>query len=180
MPSSSFIVCLFATPQISGPTLRSVLLLPVLVSVAGLSEMAAPSSNKENALRSIHSPLLIIANWTRSTLTYSFALYVWISAPTFGSGPKECNAATKFIFFGASLPALGSGRYFNLTVWGLLSLLFVYRSLNRFKTILVSFAALFSANASQALLKPREPPKNEVHREIVSRTDFTTGETGIT
>ena len=142
--------------------------------------MAAPSSNKDNALRSIHSPLLIIANWVRSALTYAFALYVWISAPTFGSGPKECNAATKFILFGASLPAVGSGRYFNLAVWGLLFLWFIYRSLSGSKTILVSFAALFSANASQALLRPREAPRNEIHREIVTRTDFVTGETGMT
>ncbi|KAF9531078.1 hypothetical protein CPB83DRAFT_849293 [Crepidotus variabilis] len=148
-----------------------VLLLPILASALGLSEIAAPSNHK-NPLRSVHSPLLIVANWTRSALTYSFALYVWISAPTFGSGSRECNEATRLIFFGASLPALGSGRYLNLTIWGVFTLLFVYRALKGARTIAIACRALLSSSASQALLKPKGPPRNEVHREIVTRFNF--------
>lgn len=127
-------------------------------------------------MRPIHSPLLIIANWTRSAFTYSFALYVWISAPTFGSGPPECNAATRLIFFGASLPALGSGRWLNLAVWGILTLFFLWRAIKGWRTIFVAFRALFSSTAIEALLKPKHPPKNEVHREMVYRKDFRTGQ----
>lgn len=155
------------------------LFLPILVSAFGLSEIVAPA-NKTTPLRSVHSPLLIVANWTRSALTYSFALYVWISAPTIGSGPLECNAATKLIFFGASLPALSSGRYLNLAIWSVLTLLFLYRTMKSYTTILVATAALFSSTASQALLKPKEPPKNEIHREIVTRKNYATGETTLT
>ncbi|CAA7262100.1 unnamed protein product [Cyclocybe aegerita] len=151
-----------------------VLLLPVLASAFGLSEVMAPPQGK-NATRSVHSPLLIIANWTRSVFTYSFALYVWIAAPNFGSDPPECNEATRLIFFGASLPALGSGRILSLAGWGLFTLLFIWRTLKGAGTILIAFQALFSSTASQALLKPKHPPKNEVHRELVTRTDFVTG-----
>ncbi|KAF8961867.1 hypothetical protein BDZ97DRAFT_1177690 [Flammula alnicola] len=153
-----------------------VLLLPVLASAFGLSEIMSPSSSK-NATRSVHSPLLIVANWTRSAFTYSFAMYVWISAPTFGSGPPGCNAATRLIFFGASLPALGSGRYLNLAGWGVLTLLFVWRAIKGSQTILIAMRALFSSIGSQALLKPKYDPKNEVHRETVTRKNFATGET---
>ncbi|PPQ96480.1 hypothetical protein CVT26_010474 [Gymnopilus dilepis] len=151
-----------------------VLILPILVSAFGLSEIVTPQS-KKNATRSVHSPLLIVANWTRSALTYSFALYVWISAPTFGQGPPECNAATRLIFFGASLPALGSGRWLNLAGWGILTFFFVWRTIKGRRTILISFEALFSKRASQALLKAKHSPKNEVHSEVVTRTDFATG-----
>ncbi|PPQ95077.1 hypothetical protein CVT25_002600 [Psilocybe cyanescens] len=153
-----------------------VLLLPVLASAFGLSEIMAPQSTK-NSTRSVHSPLLIVANWTRSAFTYSFALYVWISAPTFGQGPPECNKATFFIFFGASLPALGSGRYLNLAVWSILTLTFVWRSLKGARTIFISLHALFSKTASQALLRPKHSAENEVHREVVRRKNFVTGET---
>ncbi|KAF8152964.1 hypothetical protein B0H34DRAFT_677195 [Crassisporium funariophilum] len=153
-----------------------VLLLPVLASAFGLSEIMTPSSPK-NSMRSVHSPLLIVANWMRSAFTYSFAIYVWMTAPTFGSGPPECNEATRLIFFGASLPALRSGRILMLSVWGLFTLLFIWRTLRGFKTIFIAFQALFSSSASQALLKPKHPPKNEVHREVVTRVNFTTGET---
>ncbi|KDR76997.1 hypothetical protein GALMADRAFT_424162 [Galerina marginata CBS 339.88] len=156
-----------------------VLLLPVLASAFGLSEVVTPQS-KKNVLRSVHSPLLIVANWTRSALTYSFAMYVWIAAPTFGSGPPECNAATRLIFFGASLPALGSGRWLNLAGWGVLSLLFIWRTIKGSKTIFIALRALFSKRASQALLKPKHTPKNEVHRETVMRKNFATGEVSHT
>ncbi|KAF8909687.1 hypothetical protein CPB84DRAFT_1842921 [Gymnopilus junonius] len=152
-----------------------VLILPVLASAFGLSEIVTPQS-KKNATRSVHSPLLIVANWTRSALTYSFALYVWIAAPTFGSGPPVCNAATRLIFFGASLPALGSGRWLSLAGWGVLTFFFVWRSIKGLRTILIAFEALFSKSASQALLKAKHPPRNEVHWEMVTRTDFATGE----
>jgi hypothetical protein len=135
----------------------------------------SPSSGK-NAMRPVHSPLLIVANWTRSAFTYSFALYVWISAPTFGSGSPECNAATRLVFFGASLPALGSGRWLNLAVWGIFTLLFLWRAVKGWSTIFVAFRALFSTTAIEALLKPKHPPKNEVHREMVYRKDFRTGQ----
>ncbi|CAA7262113.1 unnamed protein product [Cyclocybe aegerita] len=121
-----------------------VLLLPVLTSAFGLSEMLEPSQRK-GGTHPVHSPLLVIANWMRSALTYAFALYVWIAAPTLGSGPPECNEATRLIFFGESLPALASGA--------------------------------FSDIASQALLQPKERPKNEVLQECVTVVDFATGDT---
>lgn len=152
-----------------------VLLLPVLASAIGLAEIMAASSAKK-VTRSVHSPLLILANWTRSALTYAFAIYVWVTAPTFGSGSPECNAATRLIFFGASLPALGSGRILNLTIWGIFTLLFLYRAIAGSKTIFLAFLALFSATQSQALLKPKQPPRKVVHREMVTRVDFATGE----
>ena len=155
-----------------------VLLLPVLASAFGLSEIMQPTSGK-HAMRSVHSPLLIAANWTRSALTYSFALYVWISAPTFGSNEPGCNQATKFIFFGAKLPALGSGRVLNLIVWGILTFLFLYRAIKGSGTIFVAFQALISRTASQALLRPKNPT-NEVHRERVTRKNFGTGEVSET
>ena len=134
------------------------------------------SSSPKKSTRSVHSPLLILANWTRSAFTYAFAIYVWVTAPTFGSGPPGCNEATRLIFFGASLPALGSGRILSLTIWGLFSLLFLYRAIKGFPTIYVAFLALFSSNASQALLKPKQPPRNEVHREMISRVNYATEE----
>ncbi|KAJ3511415.1 hypothetical protein NLJ89_g4119 [Agrocybe chaxingu] len=153
-----------------------VLLLPVLTSAFGLSEMLEPSQRKSST-HLVHSPLLIIANWMRSALTYAFALYVWISAPTLGSGPPECNEATRLIFFGASLPALGSGRFLSLAVWGVATVLFVKRTIKGSMTISIAFRALFSDTASQALLQPKERPKNEVLQECVTVVDFATGDT---
>lgn len=134
------------------------------------------STTHKSAVRKVHSPLLIIANWTRSALTYTFALYVWITAPTFGAGPKACNEATRLIFFGASLPALGAGRILNLTGWGLLSALFLWRTLKGSATIIIAFSALFSSNAAQALLKPKSPVVDEVYVEAVEKHNFRTGE----
>jgi len=151
-----------------------VLLLPILASAFGISEIISASESK-HTLRKVHSPLLIIANWTRSVFTYSFAIYVWVTAPTFGSGPPECNTVTKLIFFGASLPAVGSGRVLNLVGWGLLTLLFLYRSIRGFGTILLAFKALFSPSAGQTLLKPKRPVENEVHLEAVDRYNYGTG-----
>lgn len=151
-----------------------VLLLPILASAFGISEIISASESK-HALRKVHSPLLIIANWTRSVFTYSFAIYVWVTAPTFGSGPPECNTVTKLIFFGASLPALGSGRVLNLVGWGLLTLLFLYRSIRGFGTIWLAFKALFSPSAGQTLLKPKRPVENEVHLEAVDTYNYGTG-----
>lgn len=138
-----------------------------------------PSSSAKKATRSVHSPLLIIANWTRSAFTYAFAIYVWVTAPTFGYQP-ECNPETRLVFFGASLPALGSGRILNLIIWGIFSLLFLYRSITGSRTIYVAFLALFSARAGQALLKPKQPPRKEVHREIVTRFNWATRESSET
>ena len=180
MPSWSFTVLQsHSYPKNYHSPSNPVLLLPVLASAIGLSEMVAPASRK-NPMRSVHSPLLIVANWTRSALTYSFALYVWITAPTFGSGPRECNEATRLIFFGASLPALGSGRILNLVGWGLLTLLFFWRALKGARTIFAALQAMFSSTASQSLLKPKHPPKNEIHRETVTRVNWSTGEKSTT
>lgn len=129
-----------------------------------------------HSTRAVQSPLLIVANWVRSALTYSFAMYVWIAAPNFGSDGPACNAQTRFIFFGASLPALGSGRYLSLAGWGLFTLLFLYRAVKGSTTIGYATRALFSSVAGQKLLKPRRDPKNEVHRETVVRKNFATGE----
>ncbi|KAF9484050.1 hypothetical protein BDN70DRAFT_928653 [Pholiota conissans] len=156
-----------------------VTLLPVLASAFGLSEIMTPALRK-NSTRAMHSPLLIIANWVRSALTYSFAMYVWISAPTLGSGTPACNAATKLIFFGASLPALGSGRWLSLAIWSLATLLFLKRTLQGSTTIFYATRALFSTIASQKLLKPKRDPKREVRRETVTRKDFGTGEVSRT
>jgi hypothetical protein len=155
---------------------HAVLLLPVLASAFGLSEITSSRSSNKNGVRRVHSPLLIIANWTRSAFTYSFAIYVWATAPTFGSGPRECNEATRLIFFGASLPALGSGRILNLTGWGLLTLLFLQRTVKGSKTIFVATQALFSSSAGDVLLKPKRPAENEVNLETVERHNYGTGE----
>ena len=150
-------------------------LLPVLASAFRLSALLTPTS-KHSATRAVHSPLLIAANWVRSALTYAFALYVWIAAPTFGAATPACNARTRLIFFGASLPALGSGRYMSLAGWGLFSALFVYRALRGRTTILCAVQALGGGVKGQRLLTPKRDPKNEVHRETVRRKNFATGE----
>ncbi|KAH9474441.1 E3 ubiquitin-protein ligase pub1 [Psilocybe cubensis] len=152
-----------------------VLLLPILASAFGLTEIMSPQSSKKST-RSVHSPLLTVANWMRSAFTYSFALYVWISAPEFGQGPRACNEATFFIFFGASLPALRSGRWLNIAVWSLMTTRFVWRSGKSAKTLFVSLNALFSKTATQRLLKPRYPPKNEIHEQTVWTKDYGTGQ----
>ena len=81
----------------------------------------------------------------------------------------------QLIFFGTSLPALGSGRVLNLVGWGLLTLLFWYRSIRGFGTILLAFKALFSPSAGQTLLKPKRPVENEVHLEAVDTYNYGTG-----
>lgn len=83
-----------------------VLPLTVLASTFGLTEIMAPSSAPpKKAMCSVHSPLLILANWTHLRMT-------------FGSKLSECNAAARLMFFGASsLPPSGSGgKVLNLTV----------------------------------------------------------------
>jgi len=52
----------------------------------------------------------------------------------------------------------------GLHIWGIL-MLFVYQFTKGFKTILLVVPALVSSTVSQALLKPKEPPKDEIRRE---------------
>jgi len=52
----------------------------------------------------------------------------------------------------------------GLHIWGIL-MFFVYRFTKGFKTILLALAALVSSTVGQALLKPKEPPKDEIRRE---------------
>ena len=63
----------------------------------------------------------------------------------------------------------------NLVGWGLLTLLFLYRSIRGFGTILLAFKALFSPSAGQTLLKPKRPVENEVHVEEVDTYNYGTG-----
>lgn len=48
-----------------------ILLLPILASAFGISRLMRDANRAA-------SPMLILANWTRSALTYSLALYVWV------------------------------------------------------------------------------------------------------
>ena len=77
-------IALILTFQTTSP----VLLLPILASAFGISEIISASESKHTLLK-VHSSLLIVANWTRSVFTYSFAIYVWVTAPTSGSGPPR-------------------------------------------------------------------------------------------
>ena len=124
------------------------LFLPIIASAFGMARLSS-------ATRRMGSPILILANWIRSALTYSFALYVWITAATFGSQP-ECNHTVSFILFGAKLPATTSGRIFNLTFWGLGTLIFLYRTILRFDTLRTAALALFFSRDRHRLLRPRE------------------------
>lgn len=159
----------------------SVLILPIVASAFGVSHLSAPpqpsTARGPTALRRVSSPLLIIANWLRSALTYAFALYVWIQAPSFGQSALECNPSTKLIFWGKALPALGSGRILNLVGWGFLSFFFVWRTFKGLGTLAVSFAALFGLNGGTGeLVRPKVPPRNELNLETYDRYDFRTEE----
>ncbi|KAJ2915717.1 hypothetical protein MD484_g4683, partial [Candolleomyces efflorescens] len=157
-----------------------VLILPIVASAFGVAELAAQQSSREDqptVLRRAHSPLLILANWLRSALTYALALFVWGTAPNFGQGPPECDRKTRLIFFGASLPALGSGRTLNLTGWGILTALFAWRTLKGSWTLLAALQGLFSENV---LLKPKDPPKNELNLETMEKYNYVTGDREVT
>ncbi|TDL27133.1 hypothetical protein BD410DRAFT_895025 [Rickenella mellea] len=151
------------------------LVLPILASAFGLSRITNSSSSNT---RRMFSPLLIVANWMRSALTYIFAIYVWSNAATFGSAP-ECNPMTNVIFFGASLSALRAGRILNLTFWILLAVLFVYRTLKGFRTLCIATLAMFSPRARQWLIKPMKP-NNRIHIETKTKTNYRTGHKATT
>jgi hypothetical protein len=151
-----------------------------VASAFGVSHLSAPAQSSitrgPTALRRVSSPLLIVANWLRSALTYAFALYVWIKAPSFGQSALECNPHTKVVFWGKALPALGSGRILNLVGWGFLSLTFAWRTLKGLRTLAASFAALFGLNGGAAgeLVRPKVPPKNQLNLETYDRYDYRT------
>lgn len=158
-----------------------VLILPIVASAFGVSHLVAPSqpstARGPTALRRVSSPLLIIANWLRSALTYAFALYVWAKAPSFGQAASECNSSTKLIFWGKALPALGSGRILNLVGWGFLSFFFTWRTLKGLGTLGVAFAALFGLyGGTGELVRPKAPPKNQLNLETYNRYDYATEE----
>lgn len=152
-----------------------VLILPIVASAFGVAHLASKQSNGFNptALRRAQSPLLILANWLRSALTYAFALFVWVKAPGFGSGPPECDQETRFIFFGASLSALDSGRILNLVGWGILTLLFVWRTYQGKWTLGAAVQGLF---LEDVMIKPKEPPKNDINMERYAKYTYHTGE----
>ncbi|KAF5313376.1 hypothetical protein D9611_008627 [Ephemerocybe angulata] len=154
-----------------------VLILPIVASAFGVADIAAAKQlpNQPTTLRRAYSPLLIIANWLRSALTYAFTLFVWAKAPSFGSGPPECDQATKLIFFGAALPALGSGRVLNLVGWGILASLFMWRTVRGGMTLMAAFRGLFS---DDVMVKPKTPPKNELNLETTDTYNYVTGEKG--
>ncbi|KAH6904943.1 hypothetical protein BKA70DRAFT_1294448 [Coprinopsis sp. MPI-PUGE-AT-0042] len=158
-----------------------VLILPIVASAFGVSHLSASpqasTARGPTALRRVSSPLLIIANWLRSALTYAFALYVWIQAPSFGQSAAECNPSTKLIFWGKPLPALGSGRILNLVGWGILSFFFVWRTFKGLGTLAVSFAALLGLNGGTGeLVRPKVPPRNQMNLETYERYDYRTEE----
>ena len=128
------------------------LLLPILASAFGISRLMRDSNR-------MLSPLLIIINWTRSALTYALAMWVWTTAATFGES-VECNSATRFILFGASLPALGAGRIVNMVIWAIGTALFGFRLLrpSTLDTLFICLLSLFSSQARYRLLRARRPP----------------------
>jgi hypothetical protein len=148
--------------------------LPILASTFGISRLILDSHR-------LASPILILTNWARSALTYAFALYVWATAPTFGVA-IQCNPSTRFIFFGASLPATGSGRTLNLVVWGIGGGFFAIRllRLSTLDTLWICVRALFSETARNRLLRPRRPPpSNEWIFEEVRHKETVLGQETI-
>ena len=144
-----------------------VLVLPIVTSSFGVMHISSQSSeDSEATLQKSFSPLLVLVNWLRSALTYAFVLFVWIQAPTFGSGPPECDQETRFIFFGIALRSLGAGRTLNLAGWGLLTALFAWRT---YRGRWALQAALQQMLSRQVLIKPREAPGDELEVETLDR-----------
>ncbi|KIM28652.1 hypothetical protein M408DRAFT_23689 [Serendipita vermifera MAFF 305830] len=146
------------------------LLLPILASAFGISRLMRDANR-------MPSPLLILINWIRSALTYALALWVWATASTFGES-VECNPSTKFILFGASLPATGSGRTVNMVIWGIGIALFGFRFLrpSTFDTLFICIRALFSSQARYRLLRARRPPPS--NEWIFEQTNYEETELG--
>ncbi|KAJ3510231.1 hypothetical protein NMY22_g16033 [Coprinellus aureogranulatus] len=154
-----------------------VLILPVVASTYGIANLSSPqaaSGRGPTNLRRIHSPLLILTHWLRSAFTYVFALFLWVKAPNFGSGPPECDQATRFIFFWASMPALGTGRWLNLIVWGVSSGLFAWRTYKGAFTLLASMRGLLMKD--DTMFRPKGDMDAEIVLESRHRYTYHTGE----
>ncbi|KAJ3540604.1 hypothetical protein NMY22_g4232 [Coprinellus aureogranulatus] len=152
------------------------LILPVVASSFGIIHLASQPASRRgpNAVRKAHSHLLILTSWLRSALTYSFALFVWAKTPNFGSGPPECDQATRFTFFWASFPALGLCRIINLLAWGMLATAFLGRTYMGKFTLLASIRGLFMGD--DIMSQPYDPPAAEIHYESEDHYSYQTDE----
>jgi hypothetical protein len=161
----------FATGALRSISLLDAVVVSYLLVLPLITTAYAIARLTEN--QRVVSPLLVVVDTVRFLLTSAFGLWIWASAPHFGSQP-ECNSATNFVLLGIRMSATSvAARAIGLTFWASYLFIFLIRCALQLDTLVLSLLASFSMSAAGAFRRPRrQAPADKVIRSSV-RLDLT-------
>jgi len=153
--------------------LRTISLLDAVIVSYLLTLPLIATAYAAARLPRVVSPLLVFVDTIRFLLTSAFGLWIWASAPRFGSQPN-CNPAINFVIFGKRMSATSrAARAIGLVFWSSYLGIFLLRCISRADTLWLSMLASFSAPAADTFRRPRRSAAADKVIRLSARVDLT-------